>query len=191
MCHPGKATTRAHGQQMSSGLIVRLRAGPGLLGTVEQRHRTARQGGRYKPFSREIAIWAVWAGDKNAALDGPPRARFIGDYPVSFAFCRIPSRTSALSEYEEDPMLTSPSTRFHTLRSAYCNLKGFEGVNWRGNGPCASPPARHGVFDGLFDGHRTQTTPKRSEAHRPRSWRLAVTRKLLPLKVAVRTFLAI
>ena len=62
MCHPGKATTRAHGQQMSSGLIVRLRAGPVLLGTVEKRHRTARQGGRYKPFSREIAIWAVWAG---------------------------------------------------------------------------------------------------------------------------------
>ena len=119
MCHPGKATTRAHGQQMSSGLIVRLRAGPGLLGTVEKRHRTSRQGGRYKPFSREIAIWAVWAGDKNAALDGPPRAHFIGDYPVSFAFCRIPSRTSALSEYEEDPMLTSPSTRFHTV---YCHL---------------------------------------------------------------------
>ena len=31
---------------MSSGLIVRLRAGSGLLGTVEKRHRTARQGGR-------------------------------------------------------------------------------------------------------------------------------------------------
>ena len=117
MCHPGKATTRAHGQQMSSGLIVRLRAGPGLLGTVEKRHRTARQGGRYKPFSREIAIWAVWAGDKNAALDGPPRAHFIGDYPVSFAFCRIPPGTSALSEYEGDPMLISPSTRFqHTKK---------------------------------------------------------------------------
>ena len=131
MCHPGKATTRAHGQQMSSGLIVRLRAGSGLLGTVEKRHRTARPGGRYKPFSREIAIWAVWAGDKNSALDGPPRAHFIGDYPVSFAFCRIPPGTSALSEYEGDPMLISPSTRFHTLRSAYCHLKGFEGVNWR------------------------------------------------------------
>ena len=116
-CGAPKAIARAHGQQMSSDLIVRLRTGPGLLGTVEKYQRPARQGGRYKPFSREIAIWAVWAGDKNSALDGPPRAHFIGDYPVSFAFCRIPSRTSALSEYEEDPMLTSPSTRFqHTKK---------------------------------------------------------------------------
>ena len=60
MCHRGKAIARAHGQQMSSDLIVRLRTGPGLLGTVEKYRRPARQGGRYKSFPPYFASLAVW-----------------------------------------------------------------------------------------------------------------------------------
>ena len=85
MCHRGKAIARAHGQQMSSDLIVRLRTGPGLLGTVEKYRRPARQGGRYKPFPPDFASLAVWPCGQHAVLDAPPRAHFIVNCPVFFS----------------------------------------------------------------------------------------------------------
>ena len=122
MCHRGKAIARAHGQQMSSDLIVRLRTGPGLLGTVEKYRRPARQGGRYKPFPPDFASLAVWPCGQHAVLDAPPRAHFIGDYPVFFSFFQNSCKTSALTEYERNPMFILPSTRFQHLESEYYNL---------------------------------------------------------------------
>ena len=105
MSHRGKAIARAHGQQMSSDLIVRLRTGPGLLGTVEKYRRPARQGGRYKPFPPDFASLAVWPCGQHAVLDAPPRAHFIGNYPVFFSLFRVAPWISALTEYERNPML--------------------------------------------------------------------------------------
>ena len=122
MCHRGKAIARAHGQQMSSDLIVRLRTGPGLLGTVEKYRRPARQGGRYKPFPPDFASLAVWPCGQHAVLDAPPRAHFIGNYPVFFSLFQIPRKNSALTEYERNPMFDLPSTRFQHLESEYWDL---------------------------------------------------------------------
>ena len=119
MSHRGKAIARAHGQQMSSDLIVRLRTGPGLLGTVEKYQRPARQGGRYKPFPPDFASLAVWPCGQHAVLDAPPRAHFIGDYPVFFSFFQIARKNSAPTEYERNPMLIWPSIRFQHMESEY------------------------------------------------------------------------
>ena len=108
---------------MSSDLIVRLRTGPGLLGTVEKYRRPARQGGRYKPFPPDFASLAVWPCGQHAVLDAPPRAHFIGNYPVFFSLFQIPPKNSALTEYERNPMFDLPSTRFQHLESEYYNLK--------------------------------------------------------------------
>ena len=121
-CGAPKAIARAHGQQMSSDLIVRLRTGPGLLGTVEKYRRPARQGGRYKPFPPDFASLAVWPCGQHAVLDAPPRAHFIVNYPVFFSFFRIPPKNSALTEYERNPMFDLPSTRFQHLESVLCHL---------------------------------------------------------------------
>jgi len=118
-CGAPKAIARAHGQQMSSDLIVRLRD------CSEPSRNTSVRPGKGAVTSHFCRISRVWPCGRVANM--PYLTRHHA--PISslttrffFSFFQNSCKISGLTEYERNPMLISPSPRFPHLESVLCHV---------------------------------------------------------------------